>query len=114
MPNFRKLDVYKLSRSNTRLSHLHLKSFQSSGPIADQLARASLSVTLNIAEGSTRFGVKDERKFYIIARSSANECGAIYDVIEDMELLDRETCSDMRSKYEQASYMLYKMIKRLE
>ena len=46
--------------------------------MANQLRRAALSINLNIAEGTGRFD-KDQRKFLIIARGSALECGAVID-----------------------------------
>ncbi|MDF1565824.1 MAG: four helix bundle protein [Deltaproteobacteria bacterium] len=49
--------------------------------IRDQLQRASLSIALNIAEGTGRVG-KDRLKFYRIARGSACETGALLDAIE--------------------------------
>ena len=50
--------------------------------LRDQLARASLSIVLNIAEGSGRVAPGDKGRFYAIARGSACECAAILDVIE--------------------------------
>ena len=51
--------------------------------LADQLRRAALSVSLNIAEGSGKGTMEDReaRRFYAIARGSALECAAIVDAL---------------------------------
>ena len=41
--------------------------------IADQLARATASISVNIAEGYSRFGRKDRGRFYEYALGSARE-----------------------------------------
>jgi four helix bundle protein len=45
--------------------------------LRDQLERASVSIVLNIAEGSGRRARGDKAQFYAIARGSAMECAAI-------------------------------------
>jgi hypothetical protein len=50
--------VYRLLKEN-RVIPLYVKN---------QLGRASLSIMLNIAEGSAKFGDRDRRNFYITAR----------------------------------------------
>jgi four helix bundle protein len=56
--------------------------------LADQLRRASLSIALNIAEGSGKTTGPDQRRFYAIARGSAMECGAIVDACTALNLVE--------------------------
>jgi len=42
--------------------------------LADQLNRASLSISTNIAEGNGRFTKPDRKHFFGIARGSVQEC----------------------------------------
>ena len=87
--NFRKLDVYKIS---VRFLPLAAEIAESLSPrysaIADQLRRASLSIPLNIAEGSGKSANPDPRRFYTIARGSAMECAAILDACKALGLIE--------------------------
>jgi len=69
---------------------------------------------LNIAEGAGRFTAKDKKNFFIIARASALECSALFDVIEDLELLASDKCEGFRKKLEEISKMLFGLIRNLE
>lgn len=82
--------------------------------IRDQLSRASTSILLNIAEGSGRFSKKDKRHFFVIARASGLECMALFDVIEDLELLPADESEVFRLRYTEISKMLFGMIRNLE
>ena len=55
--------------------------------LADQLRRASLSIPLNIAEGSGKTTGADQRRFYAMARGSAMECAAIVDACLALNLI---------------------------
>lgn len=44
------------------------------GFLIDQLNRAALSISANIAEGKGRFTKADRKNFFIIARGSAQQC----------------------------------------
>ena len=57
------------------------------GEMASQLRRAALSINLNIAEGTGRFG-KDERRFLVTARGSALECAAVIDAMHVVGIVD--------------------------
>jgi four helix bundle protein len=100
MFGFQRLDVYKASVTFLGLADGLAARCKGRGSLADQLRRAALSIPLNIAEGSGKFG-PDARRFYAIARGSALECAAILDafavlrvvgsadLVHGRELLDR-------------------------
>jgi four helix bundle protein len=52
--------------------------------LSDELARASSSVSLNLAEGAGRHTKADQRRFFHISFGSLRECQAILDL--DTEL----------------------------
>ena len=50
-------------------------------PLKNQFHRASLSIVLNLAEGSAKPTAKDRRKFYRISLGSLREVQTILDII---------------------------------
>jgi four helix bundle protein len=69
--DFENLEVFKKAKN----SHLEIRVFlkeQKQIPrfYNDQLSRSSLSVVLNLAEGSGRMTNNDRKHFYVIARGS--------------------------------------------
>ena len=60
--------------------------------IRDQFERASLSIVLNLAEGSGKLTAKDRRRFYSIAMGSLRETQALLMIIQEektAELADK-------------------------
>jgi four helix bundle protein len=64
--------------------------------IRDQLTRAALSISANLAEGCGRRAPADKAHFYAIARGSAMVCAAIIDVIRSLGLAPVLTCKEAR------------------
>jgi four helix bundle protein len=62
--------------------------------IRDQLTRAGLSISANLAEGAGRFSPADKAHFYAIARGSAMECSAIVDVVRSLGLAPVALCKE--------------------
>ncbi len=58
------------------------------GYLSDQLNRASLSISANIAEGNGRFTKAGRRNFFIIARGSIQECVPLMELARRRGLLD--------------------------
>jgi four helix bundle protein len=102
-----RLDVYQLALefqrlvSACRLSRDHaLKS---------QLERATSSIILNLAEGSGRRQRGDKARFYGIARGSAMECAAAFDIIRIRRMATEAQCVEARSRLVRIVQMLSKL-----
>ncbi len=114
MFDFEKLTVYKKAKEFDQQVLLLIYSDKSMDKvIANQLKRASLSIPLNIAEGTGRYSKADIRNFYVIARGSAFECAAIFDILKDRKNISLEGYSDFYKRAEELSMMLFAMIRRL-
>ena len=105
--NFRKLEVYQIAvrllplaaQIADALPHRHTS-------LADQLRRASLSIPLNLAEGSGKTTAPDHRRFYAMARGSAMECAAIVDACVALNLIDQ-------ARAEEADRLLLSVVRML-
>jgi len=76
------IDAQKLHLYNVALEFDALASGvgATAGGLRDQLSRASASVILNTAEGAGRRSRRDKARFYGIARGSAMEAAACWDL----------------------------------
>src|SRR5215470_11557056 len=73
-----RLDVYRVSIDFLALSeNLAIQLPRGRAYLVDQLRRAALSVSLNVAEGAGEFAQADKARFYRMARRSGTECVAI-------------------------------------
>jgi four helix bundle protein len=112
MFDFEKLEVYQKARNfNKFISNLLATNKLINGGTRDQLRRASLSIMLNIAEGSSRFSKADRRNFYIISRGSVFECAALFDFLRDEMLIDDPQKKICSAQLEEISKMLFGLIR---
>lgn len=65
---------------------LKCETIQTRHHLKDQLLRASLSIVLNLAEGSAKPTEKDRRKFYAIALGSCRETQALLTILKQDDL----------------------------
>jgi four helix bundle protein len=113
MFDFEKLEVYKQAKTfNLQVQKFLLKTCLDNAS-RHQLRRASLSIVLNIAEGSGRNSKADKKNFFVIARGSTFECVAILDVLKDENIMGEEVFGQFYNMAEELSKMLYAMIQKL-
>lgn len=115
MFDFEKLEVYQKAKQFNKETYAFLKHSKTIDTTSkNQLRRASLSIMLNIAEGSSRFSKADRRNFFIISRGSIFECVAIFDFLKDEVILAEETHIHFYRQADELSRILFKMIRNLQ
>jgi four helix bundle protein len=82
--------------------------------LTDQLNRACLSISTNIAEGNGRFTKADRRNFFIIARGSALECVPLLEIARRKQFLSEDRLSDLMNQLETISKMISGLISGME
>jgi len=82
--------------------------------LSDQLARASLSVPLNIAEGISRFGSKEKLNFFRIAKGSTFESVACVDVMKSLDMIKINQYDEIISMYCEVGKMLSGLIRSVQ
>jgi four helix bundle protein len=91
---FKNFRTYEMAKS----FYQSCKSVRLRSPLKDQFERASLSIVLNLAEGSGKPTAKDRKRFYSIAMGSFREVQALLDIQGEEKLL-RESDSLGASLY---------------
>ena len=84
------------------------------GFLVDQLNRAALSISANIAEGNGRFTIADRKNFFIIARGSVQEYVPLLELARRRNLIDELRHASLKSQLEEISKMLSGLIRGLE
>jgi four helix bundle protein len=113
MFDFQKLDVYQKAKEFNKDIAKILASKNFDRVTNDQLRRASFSIMLNIAEGSSRFSNKDRRNFLVVSRGSAFECAAILEYLFETNELTKEIFDKYFAFLEEISKMLFALIRKL-
>ena len=73
--------IYQRSLELVELAQVIGKRFpRGNAYLNDQLKRAVTSITLNFAEGYGKNSRKEQRRFFSMAKASANEVAAIMDI----------------------------------
>src|SRR5690242_8986018 len=107
---YQRLDVYRCAVHALALSaQLSDEIPRGYGMLSDQLRRAALSISLNIAEGSGRPSPQDAARFYGMARGSAMECAAVLDACSAIGVGHEEIRYEAMSLFVRIVEMLTRM-----
>jgi len=110
---FEKLEVYQKALAFAeRVSALTSDFPRGLWYLADQLNRASLSVSLNIAEGNGRWTEADRKNFFGIARGSVHECVPLLELCRRKGLLEESLCVELKEELETIAKMLSGLMDR--
>lgn len=80
--------------------------------LSDQLQRAALSISLNIAEGAGEYAVDEKARFYRMAKRSATECAGVLDVCQRLRLIEENRYVKGRELLIGIVSMLIKMVQK--
>lgn len=105
---YRKLIAYQKAKEVVKRTYKLLKKFPAEERYAmcDQLRRASVSVTSNIAEGVNRFSVKDKSHFIEIAYGSLMEVSSQFEIAEDLGYITTDDRKSMDLLIEEDARLL--------
>lgn len=89
---FEELEVYQVARQYVKSIYELSNVFPAKEDFAltSQIRRAAVSITSNIAEGTSRFSLKDKSHFIEIAYGSLMETYSQLQVAVDLEYIERE------------------------
>jgi four helix bundle protein len=113
MFDFQKLEVYQKAKNFCKEITATINEKRFDRVTNDQLRRASFSIMLNIAEGSSRFSNRDRKNFLVIARGSVFECVAIMEYLYETKEISQEAFTENSTKLDEISRMLFGLIRNL-
>ena len=89
---YRRLIAYQKAKEVVKRTYILQRKFpaEERWALCDQLRRASVSITSNIAEGVNRYSVKDKAHFLEVAYGSLMEVSSQFEIAEDLGYITTE------------------------
>lgn len=110
MFDFEKLIAYQKARDvNKKIQKLLIEK-KVSAFLRDQLYRASISMVINIAEGTGKLSKCDRKNFYVISRGSVFECASLLEMLCDEKILNNQELDNLKNDLEEVSRLLSGLI----
>lgn len=116
MGDYRRLRAWHEARDLVVLTRAAIRYLPPSErfALADQWRRAAYSVALNLAEGMSRRGPREFRRFVDTARASLHEVATILDLVGDLKYLSEEQLRPIRLKHLHCARLVYALLRKLD
>ena len=99
-------EIYRITKLN--------ESFNGDYSLKDQIRRASVSITSNIAEGFERQTTKEFIRFLYIAKASAGEVRSQLYVAFDVDYITKNEFEELKKKVNEVSKLISGLLKYLQ
>lgn len=113
--SFEGLKAYQVARELVKNIYLLQNSFpkEERYALGDQVRRAAISITANLAEGSGRQSVKEKIHFIEISFGSMTEVFCELQTACDLNYISEDKLNDLRPQFEEVAKMLSGLRKSL-
>ncbi len=109
---FEKLEVYQRAVNlAVKISDLTDTFPKGKYYLIDQINRAALSISANLAEGNGRWHKNERKQFFWIARGSAQECIPILEVCGRKRLITSEEVEALKNEIDIIAKMINGLIR---
>ncbi|WP_047154569.1 four helix bundle protein [Aneurinibacillus tyrosinisolvens] len=114
--DFRKLEVYKKSLEFVQKIYRVVEQFpkREEHILISQVLRASSSISLNIAEGTSQIYEMKRLNFLNISLGSANEVRAILDIAYRLKYISQEQFYELESQLVEIIKILIALMKKIK
>ena len=114
--NYNKIEVYHLAYEFVLLVYQITKNYPKSEEqnITSQIRRASVSIPLNIAEGSAKASNREFCYFLNVAYASAKEVEVLLNLSKDLKYIDEETHLHLAAKLDNLNAKLFLFLRNVE
>ncbi|SRR6266550_262833 len=116
MGDFRDLKAWQEAKSLATLSAAAIKKLPACERCAlgDQWRRAAYSVVLNLAEGNSRRGPREFRRYLDIARASLHEVEGILELVDALGYLQDSELRVIRIKRANCARLVYALLRKID
>ena len=106
--SFEKLEAWKKAKDFAKSVYSATQNFPKNEQfgLTQQLRRAAISITSNIAEGTGRRSPKDKAHFSVMAFASLLEIVNLLIMAHELGLIDEKAYKALRSQAQETSYMI--------
>jgi four helix bundle protein len=115
MGDFKELRAWREAKSFVFLSHRAIRKLPSDERflLCDQWRRAAQSVALNIAEGASRTGPRQFRRYLDIALGSLHELEAILEIVGALGYLADSELMELRTSRGNCARMAFGLLRKM-